>query len=154
MNAPLGTKKYRPYLTLDEIDTILTALAFSRSSPPNTLGPTPQLDRLIKDFTLLQFKANNDLIQESSRIVGTRKDRIRENIVNPDGPNNLPIDIPREKNVPISSIGARYAAYSKWLLTPHHVSEKVRELALTYRYENQLLSPDEEREFEEKYFKL
>lgn len=53
-----------------------------------------------------------------------------------------------EERLGIDPVEKRLLAYEKWKLDPYLCSQHEFALAQTYRYENDLMTPDEEREYE------
>ena len=116
--------KYRPYLTLPELDIIISSLKIS--------GSNPHLIHYLEGF-----KSKIDLGITSPNLTLTPKLSVME---------RLGLDEPSLDSLSLTpSIETKRSnAYTKWLSSPLKCSPYEIELAHVYRFENDLMSPEEE----------
>jgi len=116
-------QKFRPYFTSSELLEIISALKSA---------PTPRRMTLVRYLESFLLKINHGIISPS-------------HITAPSLESRLGMD---DSPVPISPALTGEAAYQKWLsnpvkATPHEISA-----ALEWRYLNDMMSPEEESEYE------
>jgi len=121
-------KKYRPYFTLPELKEIIAALKSQ---------PTPNRMTLIKYLEKYCLEITHS-VREESYTANPRK-TLSQRLELDDTP-SAPIN-------PIIQITGE-AAYQKQLINPIHCTPKEIEAAMEYRYLNDLMSPDEEKQYE------
>jgi hypothetical protein len=122
MIAP--TPKYRPYFTYAELQEIISAL---KSRPtPSRMTLIKYLDGFISDI-------------ESGR----RKSNLT---IEPTLAQKLELEPATPIPVPLTISGE--AAYQKWLTNPSRTTAHEIEVANSYRYLNDLMSKEEEKEYE------
>lgn len=120
------SKKYRPYFTLPELHEIITALKSQ---------PTPNRMTLIKYLEKYCLEITHS-VREESYTPNPRKALSQRLELDDSPPIPQPIQITGE------------AAYQKQLINPLHCTPKEIEAAMEYRYLNDLMSPDEEKQYE------
>lgn len=114
--------KYRPYLTLPELDIIISSLKTTCSNP-----------HLI--HYLEGFKSKIDLGITSPNLTLTPRPGVME---------RLELGDTGDSTVSISIETKRAKAYTKWLSSPQACTPLEIELTHLYRFENDLMSPEEE----------
>ena len=114
--------KYRPYLTLPELDIIISSLKIS--------GSNPHLIHYLEGF-----KSKIDLGITSPNLTLTPRPGVME---------RLELGDTGDSTVSISIETKRSNAYTKWLSSPLKCSPYEIELTHLYRFENDLMSPEEE----------
>lgn len=117
--------KYRPYFTVEEIDHILSALKQTSSNIT--------LIRYLDDFA---HKISRESLKPNLTLKPTLEDR-------------LELDAPRAKSID-SLVALKSQAYQKWLTSPSKCTSSEIARVLMHRYENDLMSPEEEAEYESK----
>jgi hypothetical protein len=125
-------KKYRPYFTLPELHEIITALKSQ---------PTPNRMTLIKYLEKYCLEITHS-VREESYTANPRK-TLSQRLELDD-----PSDIPTISIIPQPIQITGEAAYQKQLINPLHCTPKEIEAAMEYRYLNDLMSPDEEKQYE------
>ena len=118
MSQPTQNKtKYRPYFTASELSEVIRCVKVSSQNLP--------LLRYLESYAL---KISHGVITESITLQPTLAD-------------SLELDSPS----PDSSLESkRSKAYAKWLSSPESCTPLEIELAHLYRFENDLMSPEEE----------
>lgn len=121
-NSNTTQVKYRPYFTASQIDELVFCLKQSSSN----VG-------LIRYLETFRAKISFDAV---SKVVATPRASIEDKLgfSSPNPPAATPI------------VKEHY--YQQWLESPDSLSMRELELAHTYRYENDLMTPDEEADFE------
>ena len=114
--------KDRPYLTLPELDIIISSLKTTCSNP-----------HLI--HYLEGFKSKIDLGITSPNLTLTPRPGVME---------RLELGDTGDSTVSISIETKRANAYTKWLSSPQACTAHEIELTHLYRFENDLMSPEEE----------
>ena len=114
--------KYRPYLTLPELDIIISSLKIS--------GSNPHLIHYLEGF-----KAKIDLGITSPNLTLTPRPTLND---------RLELGDTGYSTVSISIETKRANAYTKWLSSPQACTAHEIELTHLYRFENDLMSPEEE----------
>lgn len=115
-------QKYRPYFTLPELNTLIESLEKTMESPA----------------LLVYLRGFRDKIT-----VGSVAPQIT---LAPSISTKLGLDDP----APTNHQFARKLAYQKWLDSPSKLSVYELEAAQAYRYENDLMTPEEEKAYETK----
>lgn len=116
--------KYRPYLTLPEIEEIISSL--SRTS---------QNIALLKYLKQYHNKISLSFISPNLTIA-PRKDFIHS------------LELSPSTSSPIDYASLKKAAYDKWRINAASCSISELQLSSLYRYENDMMSPEEEKEYE------
>jgi hypothetical protein len=113
--------KYRPYLTLSELDTCISSLRGTGANPA-----------LIQYLSTFRDKISVGRIAPQVTLKPSLQDKLGFS----------------QKELTTNLVSQREQAYNKWLLSP--LSCSIQELARSrmYRYENDLMSPEEESEYE------
>lgn len=127
----MSTKKYRPYFTAAELKEIIAALKES---------PTQEriaISRYLEEFSL---KISREII--SPQLTLETKLTLEQKLEFSPPP---PVTDFRE---------VRKEAYEKWSTNPSSCTPTELNNALTYRYENSLMSPEEMERYEEALFKI
>lgn len=119
--------KYRPYLTLPEIEEIIASL--SRTS---------QNMALLKYLKQYHNKISQEFISPNLTIA-PRKDFIHSLELSPST---------SFSPSPIDYASLKKAAYDKWRINAASCSISELQLSSLYRYENDMMSPEEEKEYE------
>jgi len=125
INTPLGNSntKYRPYFLASSIDEIIRCLKLGSSDI-----------ELIRYLETFRAKISFDAV---SKVVATPRFTIEDKLgFGPSPATALSITIDKEH------------CYNLWCLSPEKLTMKELELAHTYRYENDLMTPEEEADFE------
>lgn len=120
------TKQYRPYFTLPELKEIILCLKSH---------PSPQRMCLVQKLESFCLKINHGII--SPQYEPSPKKTILERL-----------ELDDSKPLPISTEITGEAAYQKHLIDPFHCTPKEIEAAMEYRYTNDLMSPEEEEQYE------
>jgi hypothetical protein len=120
-----SNQKFRPYFTAAELQEIITCLKSH---------PTP------RRLTICQYLEGFVL-------------KINHGIVSPAHTNNPSLEqklgmVDPNQPIPVSHSLTGEAAYNKWLLSPVSATPKEIAEAMDWRYLNDLMSPDEEAEYE------
>lgn len=120
-----GEQKFRPYFTAAELQEIITCLKSH---------PTP------RRLTICQYLEGFVL-------------KINHGIITPAHVNNPSLEqklgmVDSSTPIPISHNLTGEAAYQKWLVSPTSATPKEIAEAMDWRYLNDLMSPDEEAEYE------
>lgn len=121
------TAKFRPYFSLPELDELLACL---KERPSNKLRIT-----LIKYLETTKIKAQAGLMTSQYTVKPSIEQRL--------GFTNEP-----------SISETKRTAYEKWSDSTKDCTPREIELAMLYRYENDLMSPEEEAKFEEEQGKV
>lgn len=119
-----GDQKFRPYFTAAELLEIISAL----KSAPNPRRLT--LCQYLESFLL---KINHGIITPAHTAAPSLESKLG---FSPDTP------VPADHNL------TGEAAYNKWLTNPLHATPKEIAEAMDWRYRNNLMSPEEERNYE------
>lgn len=119
---------FRPYLTLAQIEAIIEKF--------NADPKHPEANGIVKTLTVLHFKARMGNI--SAAHVRTPKQSLEESLGF--------VDDPETESMQINS--QRQQVYEKYLKAPALCTEEEVKVALTFKYENDLMTPEEEAEFE------
>ena len=114
--------KYRPYLTLPELDIIISSLKIS--------GSNPHLIHYLEGF-----KSKIDLGITSPNLTLTPRPTLSA---------RLELGDAGDSTVNISIETKRSNAYTKWLSSPQRCTPLEIELTHLYRFENDLMSHEEE----------
>ena len=117
--------KYRPYFTVDEIDHILSSLKATSSNIT--------LIRYLDDFA---HKISRDSLKPNLTLKPTLEDK-------------LELDAPRAKTMD-SLVALKNQAYQKWITNPSKCTSSEIARVHIHRYENDLMSAEEEAEYESK----
>jgi len=117
------TIKYRPYLTSAELDTIISAL--------KTQSSNISLIRYLDDFA---HKIARDSLKPNLVLKPTISDKLELS----------------GSKVQIDLVSLKKQAYQKWLDHPANCNSQEIARMLMYKYENDLMSPEEEAEYESK----
>ena len=115
--------KYRPYLTPEELEHIISALKTNSSNV--------SLIRYLEDFT---FRIDRESIKPNLTLAPTMEEKL---------------DLGSKMGQP-SLHQLKVVAYTKWLINPSKCNSLEIARVLMYRYENDLMSPEEETEYESK----
>jgi hypothetical protein len=118
-------EKYRPYFTSLELQEIISALK-SQPSPSRIL-----LIRYLEGFAL---KIDRGLISSAHTLEPTIAEKLELDQSHTEAVNSLQ--------------SKRFNAYRKWRDSPEKCSPPEIELVQVYRYENDLMDPKEENDFE------
>jgi hypothetical protein len=118
------SQKYRPYFTLPELGVLISSLEKTGDSLP----------------LLVYLRNFRDKIS-----VGAVQSQIT---LAPSMASKLGLD---DSPVGTNHQFARKLAYKKWIENPSRLSVYELESAQAYRYENDLMSPEEEKEYETKF---
>lgn len=116
-------QKYRPYFTLPELEEIAAAL--KQSPSPRRLQIAAYLEKFIIEIKHGVRKANHTL--------------------QPTMIEKLELETP----VPLDHEITGEAAYQKWIINPSKCTAHEVEEALAWAYTNELMSPQQEAEYEE-----
>lgn len=124
------TEKFRPYFTAEELSEIVLCL----KSHPNPKRLT--IARYLESFML---KIKHGVILSSHTLQPTQAEKLgfHELTLQPNTP------------VPIDHNLTGEAAYNKWLVNPGSATPKEIAEALDWRYRNNLMSPQEESDYEQ-----
>ena len=115
MNQPTHKTKYRPYFTASELGEVIRCVKLSSQNLP--------LLRYLESYAL---KISHGVITESITLQPTLADSL-------------------ELDSPDSSLESKRAkAYTKWHSSPEACTPIEIELTHLYRFENDLMSPEEE----------
>jgi hypothetical protein len=120
-----GEQKFRPYFTAAELLEIIAAL----KSAPNPRRLT--LCQYLESFLL---KINHGIISPAHTLEPSLETKL--GFPDPSTP------------IPISHSLTGEAAHQKWLVSPVSATPKEIAEAMNWRYLNDLMSPDEEAEYE------
>lgn len=118
-------KKYRPYFTISELQTITDCLKSH---------PTPTRLSLVQYLERFLLEINHGVRKES--YIPTPTPTISQKLGFEDTP------------IPVSTSLTGEMAHQKHLIDPTHCTPKEIEAAMEYRYTNDLMSKDEENEYE------
>lgn len=119
MSQPTQKAKYRPYFTASELSEVIRCVKVSSQNLP--------LLRYLESYAL---KISHGVITESITLQPTLAD-------------SLELDSPSSS--PDSSLESKRAkAYTKWSQAPEACTPLEIELTHLYRFENDLMSPEEE----------
>lgn len=127
--AKQNIQTFRPYLTLAQIEAIIEKF--------NADPKHPEANGIVKALTVLHFKARMGNI--SAAHVRTPRQSLEESLGF--GPDDTDSDV-------LQSNSQRHQVYEKYLKAPALCTEDEVKIALTFKYENDLMSPEEEAEFE------
>ena len=120
MSQPTQNKtKYRPYFTASELSEVIRCVKLSSQNI--------SLLRYLESYAL---KISHGVIAESITLQPTLADSLE--LDSPISPLNSSLESKRSK------------AYAKWLSSPESCTPLEIELAHLYRFENDLMSPEEE----------
>ena len=120
MNQASNTKtKYRPYFTASELGEVIRCVKVSS-----------QNISLLKYLENYALKISHGVIVESLTLQPTLADSLE--LDSPDSPSPASLESKRSK------------AYAKWLSSPQTCTPLEIELTHLYRFENDLMSPEEE----------
>jgi hypothetical protein len=128
----MSNAKYRPSLSLPEIELIILAIGQLPATVSGAAGHS-----VIQKLKLLTFKADTGITQPA----WTAKPR--ESIESKLGFSNETAPTPAQ---------LRQAAYLLWQSNPAACSEVELERARHYKYDNNMLTDSEREEYETKYF--
>lgn len=117
--------KYRPYLTPQELDIIISSL--------KTTSSNVSLIRYLEDFA---HKISRDSIKPNLTLKPSLEDK-------------LELNAPRARTMD-SLIALKSLAYQKWLNNPTKCTSSELARVHMYRYENDLMDATEESEYESK----
>ena len=119
MSQPTQKTKYRPYFTASELGEVIRCVKLSSQNI--------SLLRYLESYAL---KISHGVIAESITLQPTLAD-------------SLELDSPAESS-PASLESKRAKAYAKWNQSPESCTPLEIELTHLYRFENDLMSPEEE----------
>lgn len=125
-------QKYRPYLTLQQIRYFIELAESDNRSETEAL-------KLKSLRELKLFIAKNDLGLIRPALVTVDKKTISEQLGLESSASSSSTEFPAL---------ARKQAYDLWTMNPQLCTEHQIKLAQLYRYENDLMSPDEEEQYE------
>jgi hypothetical protein len=125
------SKKFRPYFTSQELSIIISCLK---------KNPTPETLAISKYLETFNIKINTGIIQSQLTLAPTMEEKLgfidtQDDDIN--NPNRLP--------------ALRLAAYLKWQRDPKSVTILELSRVMQYRYENDLMTQEEEIEYEKKF---
>jgi hypothetical protein len=118
-------QKYRPYFTSLELTEIISALKSQ---------PTPSRVALIRYLEGFALKISHGIISSAHTLEPSIAEKLELDQSHIDAVNSLQ--------------SKRFNAYKKWRDSPEKCSPPEIELVQVYRYENDLMDPKEESEFE------
>ena len=126
-------QKFRPYLTPTELELIISSLA--------TTNPSTPLIRYLKGY---QLKIDNGLLSPQITTAPTLEEK-------------LGLDVPSTGRLSSQAVTKDLAtlklhAYNKWLDNPAKCTIQELDRSMLYRYENDLLTPEEETSYESAQF--
>jgi len=127
----MSTKKYRPYFTAAELKEIIAAL---KESPT---AARISISRYLEEFSL---KISREII--SPQLTIETKLTLEQKLEFAPQPQKL------------DYVEVRKEAYEKWSTNPSSCTPTELNNALTYRYENSLMPPEEMERYEEALFKI
>lgn len=119
MSQPTQKTKYRPYFTASELGEVIRCVKVSSQNI--------SLLRYLESYAL---KISHGVITESITLQPTLADSLE--LDSPTSPLNSSLESKRAK------------AYTKWLSSPESCTPLEIELTHLYRFENDLMSPEEE----------
>ena len=119
MSQPTQKTKYRPYFTASELGEVIRCVKVSSQNI--------SLLRYLESYAL---KISHGVIAESITLQPTLADSLE--LDSPTSPLNSSLESKRAK------------AYTKWLSSPESCTPLEIELTHLYRFENDLMSPEEE----------
>lgn len=120
----IGTKKYRPYFSSDEMIEIIHAL----KENPN--AGRLALIRYLEGFNI---KIERGIMQPSHELIGTKNQQLAQSL----GFDGNKLDNPDPKSL-----------YQKWQNDPTTVSPEEIKMILQYRWENNLMTDKESADYE------
>ena len=120
MSQPTQKTKYRPYFTASELGEVIRCVKVSSQNI--------SLLRYLESYAL---KISHGVIAESITLQPTLAD-------------SLELDSPDSSSTDSSLESKRSKAYAKWLSSPQTCTPLEIELAHLYRFENDLMSQEEE----------
>ena len=120
MVASNNKTKYRPYFTASELGEVIRCVKVSS-----------QNISLLRDLESYALKISHGVITESITLQPTLAD-------------SLELDSPDSPSTDSSLESKRSKAYAKWLSSPQTCTPLEIELTHLYRFENDLMSPEEE----------
>ncbi len=125
MSTESSNQKFRPYFTAAELQEIINCLKSH---------PTPRRLTICQYLESFLLKINHGIISPAH----TTAPSLEQKLGFPDP--NQPI--------PVSHNLTGEAAYNKWFLDPKSATPKEIAEAMNWRYLNDLMSPEEEAEYE------
>lgn len=124
----MAETKFRPYFTISEINEIIEALKTS---------PTPTRLGIIRYLTGFKLKCESGIL--TSAYSSNPRDSISQ---------RLGFDPTNAETAQKDKKVLQEAAYQKQLINPKACTPHEIQMAMTHRYENNLMSEREEREYE------
>lgn len=118
-----SSQKFRPYFTRDELLEIISALKSS---------PTPRRLTLCQYLEIYLLKINHGIIRPAHTIEPSLESKLGFS-----------------ETVPVSHELTGEMAYQKHLINPLNCTPKEIAEAMDWRYRNDLMSPDEEKAYEQ-----
>ena len=123
------TEKFRPYLTADELQEILICLK---------THPTPARLSIVRYLESFNLKIKHGLVSSAHTLQPSQAEKL--------GFHELTISTPS----PAQDINLKgEAAFKKWQKSPESCTPKEIEESLDWRYRNNLMSQQEEQEYEQ-----
>lgn len=124
-------QKYRPYFTLRELETLLAAT--------KTVGSSPHLIRYLEGYI-----SKITLEETSPALTLTPKQTLADKL----GFGPSPAESLSSQGASLSDL--KHLSYAKWKISPLKCSAQEIARAQMYRYEHDMMTPDEESEYEKK----
>lgn len=121
-----SSQKFRPYFTREELLEIISALKSS---------PTPRRLTLCQYLEIYLVKINHGIIKPSHTLEPSLESKLGFS--------------EQSSGVPISHELTGEMAYNKHLINPLNCTPKEIAEAMDWRYRNDLMSPDEEKAYEQ-----
>jgi hypothetical protein len=118
-------EKYRPYFTALELTEIITALKSA---------PTPSRVALIRYLEGFALKISHGVISSAHTLEPSMAEKLELDVSHTEAINSLQ--------------SKRFNAYRKWRDHPAQCTPWEIDQAMVYRYENDLMAPEEESEYE------
>ncbi len=122
-----SNQKFRPYFTAAELQEIITCLKSH---------PTPRRLTICQYLESFALKINHGIVSPAHVNNPSLEQKLGFQNLDPSTP------------IPISHNLTGEAAYNKWFLDPKSATPKEIAEAMNWRYLNDLMSPEEEAEYE------
>lgn len=126
MAAP--SNKYRPYLTMQQIKYFIELAESDQRAETEALRL-----KSLRELKLFVAKSDLGLVNSALTVVGKQSTEDKLGFTSESG------DTPEQK---------REKAYQLWRVNPQLCDDNQIQMAKLYMYENDLMSPDEEAEYE------
>lgn len=124
-------QKYRPYLTMQQIKYFIELAESDNRSETEALKL-----KSLRELKLFVAKSDLGLVNSALTVVGKQSTAEKLGFSNDGNSNEL---TPAEQ---------RAKAYQLWSVNPNLCTDEQITMARLFRYENDLMSPDEEAEYE------